>query len=172
MAVLRGENLMVFIAEKTDSGNEELTSIAYATNHTLNINLSTTETSNKDQGHGDWQTFEQGTMSWDISSDNLIGNGQGKVYADMLEYMLAKKILKVAFAIASEENMNKGDYALDNVPDGGWKIDETTDTNIYYVGNVIITSISTNAPNNDSASYTVSMQGVGEFKRSANLKKN
>lgn len=159
--VLRGENLMVFVGDS--EGN--LTSIAYATNHTLNISLSTTETSNKDQGHGDWQTFEQGTMSWDISSDNLIGDSdqQGKTYVEMLDYMLEKKILKVAFAIADTSKGNYDDYAIDNVPEGGWK--EKANASINYVGNVIITSISTNAPNNDSASFSVSMQGVGALKK-------
>lgn len=161
MAVLRGENLMVFVGDA--EGN--MTSIAYATNHTLSINLSTTETSNKDQGHGDWQTFEQGVMSWDISSDNLIGDGdeQGKTYTAMLDYMLEKKILKVAFAVANTDSGNYDDFEIDNVPTGGWK--EKANANIHYVGNVIITSISTNAPNNDSASFTVSMQGVGALKK-------
>ena len=162
--ILKGENLMVFVGTGAAAR-----SIAYATNHSLNINLSTTETSNKDQGHGDWQTFEAGVLSWAMSSDNLVGDedGEGKSYADMVDLMLTKTPVELVFGLeGNSTNFNVGDGKLDEVPEGGWKPSESKIP--YYSGKALITSISLNAPNADNASYTVSFQGCGSLKKKTN----
>ena len=159
--VIRGENLMLFLQK--DGGFK---SIAYATNHSLNINLSSTETSNKDQGTGTWSTFEAGVLSWDVSSDNLFGTGtdmQGFGYSDLVDLMLNKNQIDVVFALEGDStSFTVGSGKLDEVPEGGWKPKNEMP---YYSGKAIITSISLNAPNGDNASYSVSLQGCGALKK-------
>ena len=46
-------------------------SIAYATNHTLNITVETKDTSNKDEGGGNWVSEEAGLISWEATTENL-----------------------------------------------------------------------------------------------------
>lgn len=154
--IIRGESLMLFVKD-----NSKYVSIAYATNHTLNINLSQNETSNKDQGVGEWTTFEAGVFSWDISSDNLFGDedSQGKTYEDMVDLMLSKTQIDVVFGIRKDIASTE-DY---EVPTGGWNPVDSKQP--YYTGKAIITSISLNAPNGDNASYTVSLQGCGALKK-------
>jgi len=62
MSKIKGGDLMLFVDGK---------SIAYATNHTLEINAETSDTSNKDEGAGDWATQEVTLLSWTASSENL-----------------------------------------------------------------------------------------------------
>lgn len=159
--IIKGENLMVFIGEGATAR-----SIAYATSHTLNINLNTSETSNKDQGHGDWQTFEATTLNWDMQSDNLVGDEEsnGKSYTDMVDLMLTKTPVSLIFGLEGDStSFETGKGKLDEVPEGGWKPAENKLP--YYSGKALITAISLNAPNGDNASFTVSFQGCGALKK-------
>ena len=52
---IKGQELMLFV-----SGS----SIAYATNHTLNVSAELADVSNKDEGSGDWKVQEVKQMSW------------------------------------------------------------------------------------------------------------
>lgn len=160
--ILKGENLMCFVGEGTDA-----VSIAYATSHSLNINFSTTETSNKDQGHGEWQTFEGGVLNWDCSSDNLVGDADshGKTYTDMVDLMLAKTPVTLVFGVNSPNATptEEANGTLNEAPKAGWTADDAKLP--YYTGKALITSISLNAPNSDNASYTVNFQGTGPLKK-------
>lgn len=160
--VIKGENLMTFVGEGANA-----VSIAYATNHTMNINLSTTETSNKDQGHGEFQTFEGGVLSWDCSSDNLVGdaNSHGKTYSDMVDLMLAKTPVTLVFGINNPNTTptEEENGTINEAPTAGWTANDTKMP--YYTGKALITSISCNAPNGDNASYSVSFQGTGPIKK-------
>lgn len=154
--IIRGEQLMLFVKDQT-----KYVSIAYATNHTLNINLSQNETSNKDQGVGMWTTFEAGVFSWDVSSDNLFGDeeSQGLTYEKLVDLMLTKTQIEVVMGI--RKDIDKDDDF--EVPTGGWTPVENKQP--YYSGKAIITSISLNCPNGDNASYSVSLQGCGALKK-------
>ena len=142
--------MMLFIKKGAD-----YKSIAFATNHTITINLETKETSTKDSG-GKWQTSEAGIMSWTANSENLMGNeSQGFSYDELFALMIAREPVEVRFALegdSTDYNANK----LDTVPTGGWK-----PATKYYEGKALITALTKNAPNGDKASFTCDLTGIG-----------
>lgn len=150
MNIIQGGDMMLFIKKGTD-----YKSIAFATNHTITINLETKETSTKDNG-GKWQTSEAGIMSWTANSENLMGNeSQGFSYDELFALMIAREPIDVRFALEGDST----DYAankLDAVPTGGWK-----PATKYYEGKALITALTKNAPNGDKASFTCDLTGIG-----------
>ncbi len=144
MSKVKGGDLMAFMGGK---------SIAYATNHTLEINGETVNTSNKDEGGGDWESSEISILSWSVNSDNLFStDGQGNLYDDLFDAMIAKQPINLVFA-------TKSGSATD-VPTGGW-----TAAIPKFSGDAVITSLSLNAPNGEYATYTVQFKGVGALSR-------
>lgn len=142
MSKIQGGNLMLFL------GGE---SIAYATNHTLEISGETKDTSNKDEGAGSWASEEVGLLSWTVSTENLYSeDGEGKVYADLFDLMVAKEPIAAVFSLKSQAD------SVTTVPEGGW-----TSSTPKYTGNVIITSLSLNAPNGEYATFSANFSGVG-----------
>ena len=151
MNIIQGGDMMLFVKKGTD-----YKSIAFATNHSITINLETKETSTKDSG-GKWQTSEAGIMSWTANSENLMGNeSQGYSYDELFALMIAREPVEVRFALegdSTDYNANK----LDTVPTGGWKPVATK----YYEGKALITALTKNAPNGDKASFTCDLTGIG-----------
>ena len=119
-------------------------SIAYATNHTLNITVETKDTSNKDEGGGNW-------VSWEATTENLYSEeGEGNTYADLFDAMIAKTPIPAIFSLKNEAS------TVTTVPSGGWNPKAPK-----YQGNVIITSLQLNAPNGEYATFTANFKGVG-----------
>lgn len=144
MSKIKGGDLMLFVDDK---------SIAYATSHTLEINADTVETSNKDEGGGNWASSEVNMLKWAATSENLYSvDGEGDNFEDLFDLMVAKTPIAAVFSKKSQN--------IDDVPTGGW-----TAIVPKYSGNVIITSLSLNAPNGEYATYTANFQGVGELKK-------
>ena len=145
MSKIKGQELMLFLGGK---------SIAYATSHTLEISAETADTSNKDEGGGDWATSEISKLSWTASSENLFtvdGNGAG--YDALFDYMIKKTPIDAVFGQKKE--------TASDVPTGGWTVGTTN----AYEGKVVITSLSLNAPNGEYATYSVQFTGVGALKK-------
>ena len=67
---IKGGDLMLFVNGK---------SIAYATSHTLSISADTVDTSNKDEGGGDWADSEVGKLSWTCQSENMYADNASGV---------------------------------------------------------------------------------------------
>ena len=150
MNVIQGGDMMLFIKKGAD-----YKSIAFATNHSITINLETKETSTKDSG-GKWQTSEAGIMSWTANSENLMGNeSQGYSYDELFALMIAREPIDVRFALEGDST-DYGANKLDAVPTGGWKPAAR-----YYEGKVLITALTKNAPNGDKASFTCDLTGIG-----------
>ena len=150
MNIIQGGDMMLFIKKGTD-----YKSIAFATNHTITINLETKETSTKDNG-GKWQTSEAGIMSWTANSENLMGNeSQGFSYDELFALMIAREPIDVRFALEGDST-DYGANKLDAVPTGGWK-----PATKYYEGKALITALTKNAPNGDKASFTCDLTGIG-----------
>ena len=146
MAKIQGSDLMLFVDNK---------SIAYATNHTLEITGETTDTSNKDEGAGGWSSNEVSILSWTASSDNLYSlDGEGNNFEDLFDLMIAKTPIDAVFAKKSQAS------SVVDVPTGGW-----TAGNNGYKGKVVITSLSLNAPNGEYATYTANFQGIGALEK-------
>lgn len=144
MSKIKGGDLMLFVGGK---------SIAFATSHTLTISADTEDTSNKDEGGGDWQTNEVKTLSWTAKSENLYANeGNGETYDDLFDLMVAKTPVDAIFSKKTE--------TVTDVPTDGW-----TPSVPKYTGKVIITSLELSAPNGSNASYTADFTGYGELKK-------
>lgn len=144
MSKIKGGDMMLFLQGK---------SISFATSHTLSISGETQDTSNKDEGGGDWQSQEVGILSWEASTENMYSaDGQGDNFDDLFDLMVAKTPIDAVFAKKSQNTTN--------VPDGGW----TAGTS-GYKGKVVITSLELNAPNGEYATYSASFTGVGALEK-------
>ena len=144
MSKIKGGDLMLFVDGK---------SIAYATSHTLEINADTVETSNKDEGGGNWASSEVNMLNWAATSENLYSvDGEGNEFDDLFDLMVAKTPIAAVFSKKSQD--------VEDVPTGGW-----SPAVPKYSGNVIITSLSLNAPNGEYATYTANFQGVGKLEK-------
>lgn len=133
---IKGQELMLFVNGK---------SIAYATNHTLNLSAELADVSNKDEGSGDWKVQEVKQMSWEATTENLYSVDG---YSSLFTLMTAKTPITAVFAPKTETDIN--------VPSGG-----TWTASSGYTGSVIINSISVNAQVGDYATFTVNFTGVG-----------
>lgn len=133
---IKGQELMLFVNGK---------SIAYATNHTLNLSAELADVSNKDEGSGDWKVQEVKQMSWEATTENLYSVDG---YSSLFTLMTAKTPITAVFAPKTESDIN--------VPSGG-----TWTASSGYTGQVIINSIAVNAQVGDYATFTVNFTGVG-----------
>ena len=142
MSKIKGGDMMLFLNSK---------SIAYATSHTLTISGDTQDTSNKDEGGGDWASNEISKLSWTAQSENMYSiDGKGSNFDDLFDIMVAKTPVSATFSKKKETD----------VPETGW-----TASKPDYEGKVIITSLELNAPNGEYATYTVQFTGVGALKK-------
>lgn len=137
--VINGGDVMLFIGGKP---------IAYATNHSLDITCETRSQDSKDTG-GRWRDEDYGIKSWTMSSDNLFADeGAGMTYDDLFDAMVNETVLDVVMCPKME--------TTDVAPDTGWT---ASTTSIRYVGSVILTNLTLNAPNGDTATFTASFNG-------------
>lgn len=149
MKKIRGQELMLFLHGK---------SIAFATNHTLNISGNTEDTSNKDEGAGDWASSEVSLLNWQITTENLFSlDGEGNNYADLFDAMIAKEPITAVFGMHAETGTE--------VPSGGWTPKAASATNPMYEGDVVITELDLTAQNGQFANFTATFQGVGALKK-------
>lgn len=133
-------------------------SIAFATNHTLEISGDMADTSNKDEGAGDWASQEVNLLNWTATSENLYSlDGEGDNFADLFDIMVAKEPVNAVFCLKAE--------SVTDVPTGGWTPSTASAANPVYEGKVVINSLSLNAQNGEYATYTASFTGIGELKK-------
>lgn len=157
--IIQGGDLMLFVNTAV-SGDPVYKSIGFATNHTLEINAETSDVASKD--HGIWNTKEIKTFSWSCSSENLYSNNEeGVGYVELFDYMVAKKHIKAVFSLKSAATGVAGLA----VPEGGWT-PTATSGQPKLEGEMVISSLSLNAPNGDNATFTVNFEGASELKKS------
>ena len=151
MSEIKGGSMMLFLGTK---------SIAYATSHTLEISADMADTSNKDEGAGDWASQEVNLLNWTATSENLFSvDGEGDNFDDLFDIMIAKTPVKAVFCKKSQAD------SVTQVPTGGWTESTPSADNPTYEGNVVINSLSLNAPNGEYATYTVNFTGVGALQK-------
>ena len=150
--IYKGNNLMCFVSGK---------SIAFATNHTLEISGETVSTSTKDNGGGEWETSEMGLLSWTCSSENLVGDPRsGLGYDELFDLMVKKQPVDLVFALKSTVSA-AGEYY--EAPTAGW----TAKTNDGHKGKAFITSLTLNAPNGENSTMSVTFTGCGALTKVA-----
>lgn len=154
MEKIKGGVLMAFVS--TTSANTK--SIAFATNHTLNIQAQLADTSNKDEGGGLWGSQDVQLFNWTIDSENFYSyDGEGANYDDLFDMMIGKDKLTLKFAKRAALTGETDDSAY-LVPTSGWSVDTTKP---YYEGQAIISTLNLTAQNGDYSKYTVTFQGIG-----------
>ena len=160
---IKGGRLMVYISEtEADVKTGNYVSIALATSHTLNISADTQDTSNKDEGGGNWSSSEASTLSWSLDTENMMAlDGQGKNFDELFNFFANKKTLYIVFG-------ERAGLDGDDVTDGGWTPDTTTANKSNYTGACQITALTVNAPNGEYANYTATFTGVGALKQIKN----
>ena len=145
--IVKGRDLMLF----DNSGH----SYAYATNHTFTITAETTDISSKD--HGIWGASEVSRYTWEITSENLYTTD---AYNQFFDQMMIGSKMKVRFGLKTEQtDLTK------NVADGDVTLPYWTSRDVFYEGDVIITSLSANAANGDNATFSITLTGTGAVKR-------
>ena len=151
MSVIKGGDLMLFVNGK---------SIGFSTSHTLSISAETKETTSKDSG-GKWQSSEAGILSWNCSSESLVGDKvEGIGYDELFEMMISRKKITGVFALEGNSS-NFDDGKLDKVKAGGW----TPKSSDGYTGEMLLTSLEKTAQNGENATFKAEFQGVGELKK-------
>ena len=146
MAAIAGKDIMIFF--KFDGTARAL---ALASNHTLDLQSDTTETSSKDSGI--WADSEVSKLRWTASSENFIEGLDGD-YAALVEAWRTKQVVDVVLAVPT--NISESP-----VPEGGWL---PPSTGGGYTGKAAITGVTLGAPSEGNASMTISLMGKGELK--------
>lgn len=138
--VTNGSDLMLFVKSTGDT----YTSIAYATSCSVELSAETTETTSKDH-RGGWTTAVVKKLSWTASSENLYADGLANGYDLMYSAFIGKKPIEIYFTV------KEGEMASDSWTKGSGG----------YKGQVLITSLTANAPDGENATFSVSMTGYG-----------
>ena len=156
---IQGQDLMLFVK----SADGTLKSIAFATNHTLSTSMETIDNSNKDEGAGRWNSYTPGMMQWSCTSENLMAEKatNGHTFNSLFDVYLSRKPIEVAFALQKEytDLTQKLDVDWD-APTSGWSPSDN-----QYSGTALITNLEVTATNGQVATYSITMQGVGNLKK-------
>lgn len=151
MAAINGSDLMLF----TDIDGE-MTAIAYATSHTLNLNGDEEEVSSKDSGK--WKESEITRLGWSATSENLIGGiGATDALSILIGKWIARESIDVHLTLASEAG------TADGAPLAGW----TPDLTKGYKGTANIVSVTANAPDKQKATMTINLTGTGPLTKAS-----
>lgn len=151
--VIKGKKLMVFIKKENT-----YKSIALSTNHTLTLSASTSDLAikSKDDAHGkSWTDSEINEMSWTVSSESLVGTGEGQGWGDIMDLYLAGEKVELVF----------DGVASDGAPSGGFTPAASGDDFQGLKGQALITSLTLNATLEDNATYTVEFSGTGPLEK-------
>ncbi len=140
--IIKGDELMLFDAQ----GN----AFAYATSHTLTITGNTVDVSSKD--HGFWGASEVGSITWEITTENLYTDDD---YDKLFDMMVTAEPITVAFAKASN-------YDVNGLASTGGSVQAWTPSQTdYRSGKAVLTSLTVNANTGENATYSATFTGSG-----------
>lgn len=122
-------------------------SIAYATNHTFNLTGNTTDISTKD--HGEFGAVIPANITWEVTSENLYTHAS---YFELFDAMIAKEEITIVFGEASDYDPDGLDASASS-----WTAPSTN----ALTGKAYITSLAENAPNGETATFSVTLTGSG-----------
>ena len=135
--IVYGGDMMIFVEGKP---------LAFSTDAKLSIKLSTREISSKDSGY--WVERKGNKLDWNASSSALYTEALTATTTtsiDMLyTLMAAREPVTIVFAVAS-----------------GSAFAQSPDTTAYrFTGEALITSLDLSAPDNDNATYSITLEGA------------
>lgn len=138
-----GGDMMLFVGGGTDK-----LPIAFSTSQKLDVSMTTREISSKDSGY--WTDRAAGKLDWNASTDALytdvltVTTGVNS-FDELYSLMVSRTAINVVFAAKTG-----------TVP--AWTVDATKKN---FTGTGFITSVSINAPNEDSTTYSITIEGSG-----------
>jgi len=121
--------------------------IAFSTNAKLSIKLNTREISSKDSGY--WTEKKAGRLDWNAGSDALYtevltGTATTTSVDELYALMIARTPITMVFGAAT-----------------GTAGAQTNDaTKKKYTGTALITSLDINAPDGETTTYTIALEGT------------
>ena len=124
--------------------------LAYATSHTLTLTGNTVDISSKD--HGFWGASEVGSVTWEITTENLYTDND---YDKLFDMMITAEPVTIAFAKAS--NYDKNGLVATGGTVEAWEPDQKN----YRSGKAVITSLTLNANTGENATYSATFTGNG-----------
>ena len=131
-------------------------SIAYATSHVLTITGNTVDIASKD--HGFWGASEVGSLTWEITSENLYTQD---AYDTLFDAMVKCEPIDVAFGKVSNYNKNGIDNSTND-----WAPDTAAEGSVKY-GKAVITSLVANANTGENATFSITLTGQGAITKTA-----
>lgn len=142
-----GGDMMLFLADDP---------IAFSTSAKLEITTDTREISSKDSGY--WKERLAGKHDWKAGSDALYtevlaGTATTTSVDELYALMIARTSLTVVFGAATGA---AGAQTVDG-------------TKKKFTGQAFITAISVNAPDNETTTYSISLEGTGALTQSAGV---
>ena len=142
--ILNGTDLLFYYS--TDSGST-WTALGHATSHSLSYSMGTRETSDKSSGTA--KTIAPARTSFSGSADGLVTYVASCDYHTLLGFIKNRTMLKIASAQDSGGDPDSATVA--------------TGTNAYYTGDIYLTDVTKNAPDDDNVSYSCSFEGNGDL---------
>lgn len=146
----KGDEIQVFVY---DEALKKYKSIAFATNHVFTLTGNTTDTGTKDSGV--FNASEVGSISWEITTENLYTD---EGYELLYDAMIAMTPIKIAWANAVEQGTELfPTTGIDN--ETSWFEPNTKKT--WYTGSASITSLVQNSNHGEKAKYSCTFTGAG-----------
>lgn len=125
-------------------------SIAYATNHTLDIQGDVMETSSKDSGK--WKDNQITKLGWTATSEHLCsGVGVTDAYGILFQKFVNREPIDIHSTVAENANSDTG------MPAGGW----TPKAGEGLKGKAYINSLTLNAQDGQNATMSIGLTGSG-----------
>lgn len=97
-----------------------------------------------------------GKLSWSITTDNLFTEED---FSKMTDLWIERTAIDVVFTVKGNEGVVNPDGTT--VPTVGWTPKESSG----YKGKVVITGITANAPDNENATYSITLEGAGALSK-------
>lgn len=139
--VVMGDVLQLFDAQQKSIGG--------ATNHTLTVSPEYTDINCKDAGLYGWKKLNK--ISWEIQSENLYIE---EAYKGYLTNLLSDAEITVYFGTSDWTEEGLGSKT---------NFSPVSGATFLYTGKAKISSLTLNAASGDTATYSITLTGVGAF---------
>lgn len=141
MSVINGTSMLVY----SGSAAAGWTPIATATSHTLNISMTSRDTSNKTTGK--FVDRAAGRVDVTGTCEGFATHETGWGYEKLMDLVIERQEVMLLFADVTSET--------DSTPNTG--------SEFYSSGSFFFTSFDLSAPQEDNAAYTANFELAGEF---------
>ena len=138
-----GGDMMLFVGT-----SETELPIAFSTNAKLDITLETRTIASKDSGY--WTEKAGGRLDWNATTDAL--------HSEVLTVTTGTNTFDELFTLMTARTPIDVVFAAKTGTAPAWTVDATKKN---FTGKAIITSLSLNAPDADTATYSISLEGTG-----------